>query len=128
MLTILVALVVLGTAVWVDQDARKLRSAGATEEQLVNTPLSWGVATVLLWIIVFPWYLSKRAKVRRELGLLPNANVAGTTAQPMPSPGSLPQSGWYADPSNALQQRFWEGNAWTDQVRVAPPQTGSGPL
>jgi hypothetical protein len=126
--TILVALVVLGTAVWVDQDARKLLAAGATKEQLGNSPITWGIATILVWIIVFPWYLSKRGKILRELGILPIAQVAVPTTDAMPSPGSLPQSGWYADPTNALQKRFWDGNAWTEQVRVAPPQTGSGPF
>jgi hypothetical protein len=34
-----------------------------------------------------------------------------TTAQP----------GWYADPQNPSQVRFWNGNQWTDQTRPAQP-------
>lgn len=32
-----------------------------------------------------------------------------------PQPGQAPP-GWYADPSNAEQQRYWNGAAWTEQV------------
>jgi len=126
--TLIVILVVLGTAIWVDQDARKLVAAGATRAQLGgNSPLTWSVLTVLLWIIVFPWYLVKRGHVRQELGVATGARptAAATLLQPpLPPPpiGSLPDLGWYVDPTNALQQRFWNGLAWTDQVRVAPPQ------
>ena len=128
MITWLVLLAVIGSAIWVDQDARKLVAAGASKDQMGNSPLTWSIATILLWIVAFPWYLNKRGKIRRELGLLPNTNVVGNRTVPTASPSSLPQAGWFADPTNALQQRYWDGQAWTDQVRVAPPQMGSGPV
>jgi hypothetical protein len=106
--TIVVLLGVVGTAIWVDQDARKLIAAGASKSQLGNSPLTWGIATILVWIIVFPWYLLKRRDIRRELGI---------------ASGPLPDLGWYTDPTNALQQRYWNGQAWTEQIRVAPPTT-----
>ncbi len=32
-------------------------------------------------------------------------------------------AGWYADPSNAPQTRYWDGDVWTDQTRpFAPPE------
>lgn len=34
------------------------------------------------------------------------------------SPGRFP--GWYLDPRNAEDERFWNGNAWTDLTRAAP--------
>jgi uncharacterized RDD family membrane protein YckC len=33
--------------------------------------------------------------------------------------------GWYDDPENPAQQRYWDGNAWTDQRR---PQQGPPPF
>jgi uncharacterized protein YbjQ (UPF0145 family) len=50
----------------------------------------------------------------------------------------LPAAGWYTDPQNNTQLRFWDGMQWTDQVRpmiteqspaemVAQPAAYSGP-
>ncbi len=33
----------------------------------------------------------------------------------MSTPGG-PQAGWYADPYGQAQQRYWDGNAWTEHV------------
>jgi hypothetical protein len=41
----------LATSLWVIFDAHRKR---------VPQPLQWGVGTMLLWIIVFPWYLARR--------------------------------------------------------------------
>lgn len=47
------------------------------------------------------------------------------------SGGSLPPAGWYADPERAGQERYWDGQAWTDERRptasVPPPPPASGP-
>lgn len=123
MVTIVVFLVVLGTAIWVDQDARKLMAAGATKSQLGNAPITWGIATILVWIIVFPWYLVKRGEVRRQLDIVSMSATSAPNPVIVPSPGPLPDSGWYADPRNALQQRYWNGQSWTEQIRIAPPTT-----
>lgn len=32
-----------------------------------------------------------------------------------------PSAGWYANPTNALEQRYWAGEAWTEEVRPLPP-------
>lgn len=29
--------------------------------------------------------------------------------------------GWFTDPSGALQQRYWDGDAWTERIRPYPP-------
>ena len=29
--------------------------------------------------------------------------------------------GWYADPTNPLQERLWDGSEWMDKVRPKPP-------
>lgn len=31
-------------------------------------------------------------------------------------------SGWYKDPANPLNERFWDGTSWTEQVRNGAPQ------
>ncbi len=33
-----------------------------------------------------------------------------------------PQAGWYPDPNDASQQRYWDGNAWTEHTAAATPQ------
>lgn len=32
-----------------------------------------------------------------------------------------PTAGWYKDPTNGLQQRRWDGETWSDEVRPIPP-------
>jgi hypothetical protein len=32
-----------------------------------------------------------------------------------------PEAGWYADPADAKQVRYWDGNAWTTQIRSSGP-------
>lgn len=31
-----------------------------------------------------------------------------------------PVAGWYVNPTNALEQRLWDGEGWTDEVRSLP--------
>lgn len=45
------ALIQLITSLWVVMDAHR---------KGVPQPLHWGVGSMLLWIIVFPWYLARR--------------------------------------------------------------------
>ncbi|MBA2552406.1 MAG: DUF2510 domain-containing protein, partial [Geodermatophilaceae bacterium] len=40
---------------------------------------------------------------------------------------SQPQPGWYADPSGAAAQRWWDGNQWTDHTQQPPPVQVSDP-
>ncbi|HEV3276712.1 MAG TPA: hypothetical protein VG860_07830 [Terriglobia bacterium] len=47
-------LVQLVTALWVVFDANSKR---------IPQPLQWGVGTMLLWVIVFPWYLARRRQL-----------------------------------------------------------------
>lgn len=37
--------------------------------------------------------------------------------------GDLPAAGWYPDPEDASQQRYWDGQQWTDH---RAPAAGSG--
>ena len=38
-----------------------------------------------------------------------------------------PAAGWFKDPKNELQQRLWDGESWTQQVRAAPPEATPAP-
>jgi hypothetical protein len=38
---------------------------------------------------------------------------------------STPQSGWYTDPTGTFEQRWWDGQKWTDAVINAGQQTTS---
>lgn len=34
-------------------------------------------------------------------------------------------AGWYPDPSGAPQQRYWDGQKWTEQIHAQAPQPGA---
>jgi hypothetical protein len=34
---------------------------------------------------------------------------------------AAPQPGWYTDPNDTRQQRWWDGTSWSETVRSAPP-------
>jgi hypothetical protein len=42
------------TAIWVFWDAR---------QKMIRKPLRWGVGSLILWIVIFPWYLVRRQKL-----------------------------------------------------------------
>jgi hypothetical protein len=48
---LLLGSVVLLTSAWVYYDAH---------DKLVPKPLRWGLLSLLVWIVVFPWYLARR--------------------------------------------------------------------
>lgn len=35
----------------------------------------------------------------------------------IPSDATLPQPGWYPDPAGAAEERYWAGEAWTENLR-----------
>ena len=61
------ALMVIGTAVWVHFDARKL-GLGRYRSGLMN-PEVVAIGCILVWIVAFPWYLSTRHRIK--LGTMP---------------------------------------------------------
>jgi len=48
----------------------------------------------------------------------------------MASEGSSPPAGWYKDPANATQQRYWDGSQWTQKIKplVAASTPVSSPV
>lgn len=37
-----------------------------------------------------------------------------------------PEAGWYSDPADAKQLRYWDGNAWSNQIRASESSPGAG--
>jgi hypothetical protein len=73
-LGVIVFLVVVGTTIWVGVDASQREWKKGQ-----NGTTSWVIGCLLLWIIVFPWYLSKRGSAPRK-------------DAPVGRPGELPVS------------------------------------
>jgi len=48
-----------------------------------------------------------------------------TEQTPEPSPASAPPAGWYPDPQNPGQQRYWDGGAWGAAAPAAPPSVSA---
>lgn len=61
------AFMVIGTALWVYFDAKRL-GLGRYRTGLMNPEVAT-IGCFAMWILVFPWYLSARRKI--ALGLLP---------------------------------------------------------
>ncbi len=62
--TIISYLIVLGTAVWVYFDARKLQIQKYEPTFFGEGPVTYGVMVSLFWIIAFPAYISFRQKIK----------------------------------------------------------------
>jgi len=56
--------VIAATAILVGMDAKSRGFGGVDENGKRQTgPLGWGLGTLLLWIIVYPWYMVKRRQM-----------------------------------------------------------------
>jgi hypothetical protein len=66
----IVLLVVVTTSVWVWLDAHRLGVVSSGEParrghlQADMGPFGWGICCLLLWIVAFPLYLSKRPRYK----------------------------------------------------------------
>lgn len=50
----------------------------------------------------------------------------GRRAAPPEWEGGAP-AGWYLDPDQAPLRRYWDGNAWTEDIYAEPPGDGEDP-
>jgi hypothetical protein len=68
-LTYAICAIVALTSIWVGFDSHRLRISSSKKPYSWNSGfLAWFSACLLLWIIVFPVYLLKRAKILKERG------------------------------------------------------------
>ena len=47
----------------------------------------------------------------------PRRSYRTTRERAAAAPGALPAAGWYVDPKDALQRRWWNGVEWTEHTR-----------
>lgn len=62
--------------------------------------------------------VSDAARATRE-GLADTAMQAAMNAREAPTDEQ--SAGWHPDPSDAVQQRYWDGGTWTAEMRPYPP-------
>jgi len=63
----LLILIIVGTSIWMGLDAQAIGYNQPTYDKYTgkrtdkaDPPFAWFLGGLLLWIVVFPWYLSKR--------------------------------------------------------------------
>jgi hypothetical protein len=89
----LVAIVILGTTIWVMADASNRGMS----------PWTWGAGCLLLWIVAFPYYLVQRQK-------------APVLAARMPG---TPEGRWKPDPmAPDAVERWHDGRTFTGHTRA----------
>ena len=61
----LIGLIVVATSIWVYFDARALGARRGLQSGLADmSPLGWALASLLLWIVAFPFYVANRGALR----------------------------------------------------------------
>lgn len=80
MLEGLIPLGVIATTVWVGFDSSAHRVSMSSKGLYTNgTWVMWVLCCVLLWIVTFPWYLSRRSQTLRHSALDSTQGVDGDT-------------------------------------------------
>jgi hypothetical protein len=95
------------------------------ESQLARTIWSWTLESLWLGLLLFivilniagAWSEARAKKIQTKSQIPPtNAQVDQLLEATTPAIAQ----GWYPDPLNAQQKRFWDGTRWTDQVGPLP--------
>ncbi len=70
------AILVIGTSIWVYSDIKKLGIKAGYEPSKVNSnAIGWLIICLLLWIIAFPYYLFTRRKLINAHAVLDDNNI-----------------------------------------------------
>lgn len=70
------SLIVLSSTIWVFFDAKKLWKNIEVQKNEEIGPKMWVVGCLLLWIVAFPFYIAKRATMKK---LVPEINTTAST-------------------------------------------------
>ena len=62
---LLLATIVLATAIWAAIDAQKLEWR-KYKTSLARSPITLFIVIILIWIVAFPWYLWQRSKIKSD--------------------------------------------------------------
>ncbi|MDA8207530.1 MAG: superinfection immunity protein [Actinomycetota bacterium] len=91
---------------------------------IINLAFGW---SIIGWGIAF--MMARQTDGLLELPVAMkqrSAKPANTSQAPMafpssqaPAAASGPEPGWYKDPDGSGQQRYWNGNAWTEHIKPA---------
>jgi hypothetical protein len=108
-MTAFIFVLVVGTSIWVGVDASK-REWG--DDSFANSTGKWVIGSLLLWIVVFPVYLSRRGRATLK-GV---GHPALTQVSPAAIVPTTPAAGWYIDPNDPSLLRYWSGLGWTTQT------------
>jgi hypothetical protein len=91
----IILLIVIGTSIWVFADAKSLGvRKGLVKGVFDMGPGEWAFACLLVWIICFPLYLSKRTeyvRLARERSASSHPNSTAATAPHLASPQDVEQ-------------------------------------
>jgi len=120
MFGLVIALVVVGTSIWVAIDASHVGvKKGCLGGGFADMgPAGWFFSVLLIWIIGFPMYLATRSKyvaLKQAGGVTADQAVAPLGNPSLPTG---PPAGWYPEPSVPSGLRWWDGRAWGP---AAPP-------
>jgi hypothetical protein len=105
--------------------ANSLIEAGCESDRNAAAALMWVLLIIGFILCVYgvvclargvsrgDWERIKREEIEAEIAI--ERSEQTTVVAP------LVPAGWYADPDGRPVQRYWDGNAWTDQTVPIPP-------
>ncbi|MHB1510789.1 MAG: SHOCT domain-containing protein [Acidimicrobiales bacterium] len=110
---VIVSLVILGTSIWVAIDASRIGARKGLVNGLADMgPAGWFFCCLLVWIIGFPVYLTKRSQIIHAVAAAATAvPPQDSTVQVVPYPLVPPPPNLYPSPIAQGQRGSWEGTA-----------------
>ena len=88
----------------------------------------WTAGTAIMTagsVLALTGSINALRRAERRAGVAFAADTSRRPADPRdvddsttPSGVTLPPAGWYPDPAGAARERFWAGEAWTENVRA----------
>jgi hypothetical protein len=114
----IVFLLILGTSIWAGFDSASIGRDKNAKGMNATSPFGWFLGCLLLWIIIFPVYLSKRSSLKAAASAASDASVSAPTAVSQTAQSPLPPTGWYTSSPVQAQQPAEEstGSGFTSKA------------